>query len=74
MNNFNIKITSNKENLTSLEFDSTNITSIIGTAEIQVETKCYTNSKGEHIIDVLKVRDNKKTLIASYTYIYGKDI
>ena len=74
MGNFQIKIESEKEHLTSLEFNSKSITSIVGNNNIKVKTKCYTNSNGEEVIDVFKVVDKVETLIASYTYKYGKNI
>ena len=74
MSNFQIKIESEKEHLTSLEFNSKSITSIVGNNNIKVKTKCYTNPNGEDVIDVFKVVDKVETLIASYTYNYGKNI
>ena len=74
MNRFQTNIYSEKEHLTSLEFNSKSITSIVGNNNIKVKTKGYTNSNGEDVIDVFKVVDKVETLIASYTYNYGKNI
>ena len=73
MDRFQTNIYSEKEHLTSLKFNSKNVTSVIGNDSIKIKTNCYTNSTGEDVIDVFKVKDGIETLIASYTYIYGKD-
>ena len=72
--NFNIKLTSEKEHLTSLEFKSKSISSVLGNSEIQVKTTCHTNSNGEDVINVYKVSDGKETPIANFIYNYGKDL
>ena len=74
MGRFQTNIYSEKEHLTSLEFNSKNVTSVIGNDSIKIKTNCYTNSNGEDVTDVFKVVDKVETLIASYTYNYGKNI
>ena len=74
MGNFQTNIYSEKEHLTLLEFNSKNVTSVIGNDSIKIKTNCYTNSNGEDVTDVFKVVDGIETLIASYTYNYGKNI
>ena len=74
MSNFQIKIESEKEHLTSLEFNSKSITSIIGNNDIKVKTKGYTNSNGEDVIEIFRIKDGVETLIGTYIYNYGKDI
>lgn len=74
MGNFQIKIESEKEHLTSLEFNSKSITSVVGNKGIKVKTKCYTNSNGEDVIEIFRIKDEVETLIGTYIYNYGKDI
>ena len=73
MGNFQIKIESEKEHLTSLEFNSKSITNIVGNNNIKVKTKGYTNSNGEDVIEVFKVINGEEIPVINYIFTYGKD-
>ena len=74
MDNFKSTIISDNNSITTLEFNSKSVTSILGNTEIQIKTKCYKNSSGDDVIEVFKIKDSIETLIATYIYTYGENI
>lgn len=73
MGRFQTNIYSEKEHLTSLEFNSKNVTSVIGNDSIKIKTSCYTNSSGEDVIEVFKVMNGEEIPVINYICTYGKD-